>query len=173
MSLSIVVHVHQRFCLFFNTDRLLNDQVQKFRHLNNDVIRRILGVINEPLMNAVVPKMSACMSGIGNSFRKSKSVDTTCQGSCRNASVFTESLQGVTKQSCGRCRRFCGNALSFIPNVFNWLGHVFGSGNWNGVRPDKFSVNPKAEFLAVNTLFDTHHFHGKERSKHFNTDFSI
>lgn len=99
MSLPVVVHFNQRFCLFFNTDRLLNDQVQQVRHLNNDVIRRVLGVINEPLMNAIVTKMSASMGRSGNSFRKSEGVDTASQGSCRNTPVFTEPLKGVTKQS--------------------------------------------------------------------------
>nr|DAR32947.1 MAG TPA: hypothetical protein [Caudoviricetes sp.] len=173
MSLPVVVHFNQRFCLFFNTDRLLNDQVQQVRHLNNDVIRRVLGVINEPLMNAIVTKMSASMGRSGNSFRKSEGVDTASQGSCRNTPVFTEPLKGVTKQSGGRRRRFYCNALRLIPNVFNRLGHVLGGGNRIGFRPNEFSVNPKAEFLAVNTLFDTDHFHRKERGKHFNTDFSI
>ena len=80
MSLPVVVHFNQRFCLFFNTDRLLNDQVQQVRHLNNDVIRRVLGVINEPLMNAIVTKMSASVGRGGNSFRKSEGVDTLKAG---------------------------------------------------------------------------------------------
>lgn len=57
MSLPVVVHFNQRFCLFFNTDRLLNDQVQQVRHLNNDVIRRVLGVtvrVLSPLAKASI-----------------------------------------------------------------------------------------------------------------------
>ena len=173
MSLSLFVQTHQFFGLLFNAYRVFDDEIQKARHLRNDLRSCVFGVMDKAFVNSIVTKMTASVSGIGQRFWKPERVNPVSQYSTLYAPVFAETLKRKPKQSRGRCRRVVCNALSFIENLFNAFGHELRGHHGFFLRPHALLINPKTKLSAIYTAHDANLLKRIERGERFDINHPV
>ena len=154
MSLPVVVHFNQRFCLLLESNCLIDDQIQKTRHLIDDFKRSFFVVIDKAFVNAVITKVTAGVSGFSKLLRKTKSINSGSQIATFDVSVFTESFKRKAQQArCGG-RRAASNALGFVIWLKHRHRHVFRWLNCCGIRPYQLLVNKKGKAITAHALFN-------------------
>ena len=125
MSLPVVMHVHQRLCLLLESNCLIDDQIQKTRHLIDDFKRSFFVVIDKAFVNAVITKVTAGVSGFSKLLRKTKSINSGSQiatfGSSSKAlfNFAPRELLSIT-QAKFLCNRLFRVLLKSFPLMFRY-----------------------------------------------------